>query len=68
MYGLFKYVYDHHEWEELIAVANTRERLAVRYVSEKSNKHYPLTIIDTEHQQMADNEEVHFVIKKVEYI
>lgn len=66
MKGLFKFTYDYYEWEELIAVSKSPEKLCDRFLKEESE--HKLTQCKLEHAQMSDKEEFHYMIADVEYI
>lgn len=64
MYGLFEYSYDYYEWENLICVSDSVDRLK-EYYKDKSVLDDPLVSSDEEHDHLASCEKYHYQINRV---
>lgn len=67
MYGLFYMTYDYHEWENLVCVSDSIDKL-IRYAKGKG---CPITVLPDnkdEHDHYASKETAHYVISEVEAI
>lgn len=67
MKGLFIYTYDYYEWEDLIAVSESADRLKERHLEEKKQD-YKLATNEDEHNELAHMETYHYMIKDVELV
>lgn len=70
MKGLFKYEYDYHEWESLIAVSTSFDKLSEHYskVKKSDPQNYKLVKDCEEHKELEAEEVVHYLIKEVEML
>lgn len=66
LYGLFGYTYDWYEWEELVVVSNSKEKLVMYYETYKDQ--YSKLVEEQLHKRYQDDGYNHMTIKEVEYI
>ena len=68
MYGLFNYTYDYYEWEELICVSESVEKLQAKYILIKDSIIDGLVESEEAHCDSQKMEINHCYIKKVEIV
>lgn len=64
MYGLFKYIYDYHEWEYLVATSTDKDKL-VKFVGNDPTRYLELTLTKEQHQELSEDESTHYYIYEI---
>ena len=68
MLGLFEYSYDYYEWEDLIAVSESSDKLIKKFHEVKKDDEVSCVLIEELHEQNQKFEERHYMIKGVELL
>ena len=69
MYGLFRFTYDHFQFQRLECVSRSAEALEARYAQLKAADRYLFDLIPAEkHDEFWDMEENHYCIMPVEEV
>lgn len=68
LYGLFEYTYDWYEWEELVVVSKSKEKLEKYYENYKGQYGKFQLVEEQLHKVFQDDGHNHMVIKEVENI
>jgi len=68
LYGLFSYSYDWYEWEDLVVVSDSVDKLKDYYVKHHNGGDEPPLVDECLHEKYAFKEYRHFMIKEVEFI
>ena len=65
MFGLFHRTYDHFEWDDLVSVSTSRERLVEKYHSLEPRH---VLIANEQYAEYRDDEHCHFAIVEIDLI
>ncbi len=68
MLGLFRYRYDYYEWEDLIAVSECYKKLMDKFNDVNNDSDILCVVTEDLHNELANQEERHYMIKEVELL
>ncbi|QHZ59849.1 hypothetical protein HWD03_gp118 [Alteromonas phage vB_AmeM_PT11-V22] len=68
MKGLFSYSYDHYEWEYLVCVSESEDKLVERYHSFDDAGQLVMHYQEGLHNELAGKGVAHLMIKEVEVL
>ena len=73
MYGLFSYSYNHYEWEDLVCVSDSVEKLIRYYYEDPDDSQEPLLVFNQEdfkskRDEYKEKEVSHCGIRPIDFI